>query len=259
MKDVIRTFSKEEYPVFTINDVRMLLKGRGISDGYLHLLLHNLLKNGKITRISKGIYTFHDDAAVVGFGFEPFYYGLEDALRIRHLSGQGTNPTVLTTRTVRQGVRQFKGRNYVVKRIKAEHFFGYDLVKSSGFWLPVSDVEKTVIDTVYFKSQISVELWSNLSKKIDTKKLRGYLDRYNDPEFKKEVMERVGNMRSLDYREMIERLGIKEEYVSYEDVMRLRKKGTDAGKIVRAMRDDRAKRCLVSNVGTRCSSAIPLF
>lgn len=36
-------------------------------------------------------------------------------------------------------------------------------------------------------------------------------------------------------------LGIKEKYVSYDSVMKNRKTGLDAGKIVRSMRDARAK------------------
>ena len=41
---------------------------------------------------------------------------------------------------------------------------------------------------------------------------------------------------------LAEALGIKVEYVSYEDVIRRRKKGGDSGKLIRRMRDDRANR-----------------
>ncbi len=42
--------------------------------------------------------------------------------------------------------------------------------------------------------------------------------------------------------ELMERLGVKDRYVSYEDVMRRRPKGSDAGKAIRALRYGREKR-----------------
>ena len=41
---------------------------------------------------------------------------------------------------------------------------------------------------------------------------------------------------------MAEILGIKIEYISFEDVVRMRKKGGESGKLIRAMRDARANR-----------------
>ncbi|MEM0202299.1 MAG: hypothetical protein QXR73_03925, partial [Candidatus Micrarchaeaceae archaeon] len=76
---VMEKLSKPEFPVFTVSDVKLLLRDRKISANYLYLMLHNLLKKNKIKRITKAIYTFHDDVVVVGFAFQPFYYGLEDA------------------------------------------------------------------------------------------------------------------------------------------------------------------------------------
>lgn len=177
MKELIGTFSKDEYPVFTSKDAALAMKAKGISLGYLNLMLHNLVEQGRITRITKGVYTFHDDAAVVGFAFQPFYYGLESALWLRGISGQGANFVVMTPRSVRSGIRDFKGRNYRVQKIRPSMVFGYGLVRYGRVWLPVSDIEKTVVDMVCLGHHISEELLPSIKKAIDKRALKEYLKR----------------------------------------------------------------------------------
>jgi predicted transcriptional regulator of viral defense system len=192
---VRKEFGSVGFPIFTMADVRLFLKSKGASYAYARLMLHNLLKKGEITRLTKGIYTFHHDVTVVGFAFRPFYYGLEDALMIRRLSLQGMNPLVLTTRNVRTGVRQFKGRNYVVYRIPKERFFGYSLVKYGDFWIPVSDVEKTVIDMLCMSGGIRDELWPGIMEVLDMKRLRLYLKNYKG-KLREKVLKEVSAHKS---------------------------------------------------------------
>jgi predicted transcriptional regulator of viral defense system len=190
VNDIRERFSSPNFPIFKARELRTM----GVGAGYSKRLVHMLLSKKEITRITRGVYTFHDNLNVVGFAFAPFYYGLEDALRIRGLSEQGTNPIIVTRRNVRAGVRQFKGSNYVVHRIGKEFFFGYDLMKVGDFWIPVSDVEKTVIDMVYFKDHIRDELWPGLIKAISMKKLKGYLKRYK-PRFREKVLSTIKEMK----------------------------------------------------------------
>jgi len=184
---VRQKLSTDAFPVFSISDLRIALKDKGISNDYLYILIHTLLKKKEIIRITKGVYTFHDDAAVVGFAFKPFYYGLENALAIRGISGQGMNFTIITSRSVRVGNRNFNGRNYSISRIDKRLLFGYDLVKYSRFWLPVSDIEKSAIDMVYFRYVIRDELLDGIRENIDKKKLNKYLEYYK-PDFKLRVL-----------------------------------------------------------------------
>lgn len=164
-------------PAFTITDLRVFLGRKGIGKGYLHLLVHNLLAKGELKRISRGAYTFRDESQVVGFGFRPFYYGLQEALSLRNMWEQETNPVVITPRKVRSGVRSFDGANYVIRRISRSMFFGFEMAKYADFWIPVSDVEKTLIDFVYFRQQPGTEAAAELKKRTDRKKLDGYLKR----------------------------------------------------------------------------------
>ena len=172
-KELRRRLSSQ--PAFTIADAGRLFPKA--SRAYLCLLLHNLCKRGDIFRISSGIYSFHDDTTVSGFAYSPFYYGLQNALSIRGLWEQETNPVVITPRHVRTGRRVFCGANYIVRRIGRPLFFGYETMQYSGLWVPVSDVEKTFIDMAYFHQPLTDELLAEFKQRVDKKKLDTYLEK----------------------------------------------------------------------------------
>ena len=53
--------------------------------------------------------------------------------------------------------------------------FGMDMIRYSDFWVPVSDVEKTLIDFVYFGEFIPKDTLLRIRRSINTEKLREYL------------------------------------------------------------------------------------
>lgn len=178
--DYIRShFNDPKSPVFTIQELKAVLGLKGISSAYLKRLINYLIKRGEIVRIGKGVYTFHDEITVVGFAFRPFYYGLENALTIRRLWEQGTNPIIITPNNVRRGIRKFGRGNYGVLHIRRDLFFGYDFIQSGGLWVPVSDYEKTLIDFIYFNHYLRKDTLKALRLKIDKEKLVSYLKHYN--------------------------------------------------------------------------------
>ncbi|MGI0141946.1 MAG: type IV toxin-antitoxin system AbiEi family antitoxin domain-containing protein [Candidatus Micrarchaeales archaeon] len=185
--DAIRKeFNNSDFPVFTLTDMKVLLSGKHISPAYLKMLVNHMLKSRTIRRISRGVYTFHNDIAVVGFAYRPFYYGLEDALSYRNLWTQATNPVVVTPNGVREGIRKFGGGNYMVKRVKPKLFFGFNFIRYYDFWIPVSDFEKTLIDLIYYKHGIRKEALKPLAQAIDKARLDEYLKQYSNA-FKKKV------------------------------------------------------------------------
>jgi len=193
--DLKDRFFKANFPVFRISDIRLSFSRTGIKDNYLYLMLHNMERRKEITRIIRGVYTFHGDVNVVGFAFQPFYYGFEDALSIRGISLQGTNPIVVTLRNVRQGVRTFRGRNYLIRRIPQNLLFGYSMVKRGEFWIPVSDIEKTVIDMLYFDDYIRDELWPGILEQLEMERLNDYLKRYKK-EFRGKMLKTIKEERA---------------------------------------------------------------
>ncbi len=162
-------------PSFSIADVRRLLPKA--SHSYVSLMLHNLEKRGDIHRISRGIYSYSDDAIVAGFAFRPFYLGLQDAMSIHGIWEQETNPVVVSPRKVRSGLRKYANGNYTVRRISRKLFFGYETLKYSGFFVPVSTVEKTLIDLVHYRQHIPADAQNEFRKRVKKKELNELLKR----------------------------------------------------------------------------------
>ena len=133
---------------------------------------------GKIKRLAKGCYTAHEDTSLAVFCFKPAYLGLQDALSIHNLWEQERIPVIITVRKVRNDIRSISGANALIRRIDKKYFFGYAYIKQGDFYFPVSDVEKTFIDMVYYNENISNELVASIKKRIDRKKLKSYLKRY---------------------------------------------------------------------------------
>lgn len=168
-----QAFARE--PAFTMGDLRRLLPEA--SPAYLYLLVHHLKAKHALFKLGRGVYSFSDDPMVVGFAFRPFYYGCQEALSVHGLWEQETVPVVVTTRTVRAGRRSFSGAGYVVRRISRQMFFGFQTHKYGKFWVPVSDVEKTLIDLVHMRQPLSEELMGEFRQRVDRDKLEKCLER----------------------------------------------------------------------------------
>src|SRR3989344_334379 len=173
MADFISHFEKRA--IFSMRDARIFMKARGASVGYLHFLIHYLLKKGKLKRLAKGSYTFREDVMAAGFAFSPFYYCLHQALSLKNALSQAANPVIITTRKIRPGVRGIMGTNVVVRRISPKMFFGFEMKEHYGLFIPVSDTEKTFIDFIYFRQKIHADTMQFFIKRIDRKKLDKYL------------------------------------------------------------------------------------
>jgi len=162
-----------ESPVVHIASVSRLVK----STGYAYLLMNYLVKRGEARRITRGFYTIHEDPALLVYCLKPAYLGLQDAMSVHGLWEQETVPVVITCRKVRSGLRTVMGQNVVIRRISKRYFFGYDYVERGGFHLPVSDVEKTLIDLVHF-GEMRPELAEEFRVRVNRERLRTYLCAY---------------------------------------------------------------------------------
>jgi predicted transcriptional regulator of viral defense system len=174
----------EKTPVIRVKDVEMIVKNKD----YSNLLIHNLVKKGKIKRVSKGWYTPYEDPVVAVFCYKPAYIGLQEALSLHGIWEQETNVVIVTTKKVRTGTRKILESNVIFHRINQKYFFGIELIKYENFFIPVSDLEKTFIDFFYFKEVPSKEVLNEIKKKINRKKVINYLKHY-PPKFRKRLQE----------------------------------------------------------------------
>ena len=171
--DAVRRFISST-PAFRAKDVEVLTGDRG----YALLALHNLERKGEVHRVTRGWYSAGEDPTVAVSAFSPAYLGLQDALSLRGAWEQETNVVIVTCSKAKPGVREALGSRIVVHRIDPEYFFGFDFLPYGKAAVPVSDVEKTLIDLVYFGESPGREVLRRLLGRSDEGVLRGYLERY---------------------------------------------------------------------------------
>jgi len=160
-------------PVANLQSISALIGDKN----YAYVAMNHLLKRGEVRRITRGYYTIHDDPSLLVYCLKPAYIGLQDAMSFHNLWEQETSPIIITGRRVRSGIRKVMGHNVLVRRISNEYFFGYEHHKHDDFSLPVSDVEKTFVDMVYF-GEMKKSVVKNFKMRIDRKKLEKYLRKY---------------------------------------------------------------------------------
>lgn len=175
----------ERTPVFDTKSVTRLVGNAK----YTYVLLNHLLRKGEIKRLTKGYYTIHEEPTLIVYCLKPAYLGLQDAMSFHNLWEQETMPIVLTVRKVRIGIRHVFGNNVMIRRLSPKHFFGYDYHTVDGLHLPVSDIEKTFIDMVYF-NELRNDMVRPFKRKINKKKLQEYLKKY-DKKFADKVLRMI--------------------------------------------------------------------
>jgi len=176
LNEVMEFFKKT--PVVSTRDIRLIINKNITRKNYTHLLVHNLIKSGRVKKVVKGFYTVHDDSTVAVFCFKPAYIGLQDALSLHNLWDQESNAVIITAKKVRSGVRRILDSNVVVHRINPRYFFGSELIKYGNFYVSVSDVEKTLIDFVYFKEPLDKEVLKEIKRRVEKEKINKYLKHY---------------------------------------------------------------------------------
>src|SRR3989344_9543144 len=162
----------QKTPIINLNSLKKIL---GDSQDYVYLLINKMLEHGEIKRITRSYYSIYDDPTLAVFCFKPAYLGLQNALSIHNLWEQETNVVILTTKKVRTGIRSIFGNNVLIRRVTSKFFFGFEYIKYGDFYVPVSDIEKTFLDLIYFNQPLSRETLRNICNRVDRKKLEGYL------------------------------------------------------------------------------------
>lgn len=169
----------KETPTFNMADVKKFLEYKGSTSAYSGIFIKLMIKGGRVYKVTKGVYTLYRNIEVVGFPFYPFYYGLGFALTKHRLWKQQANPYVITTKNVRRGSRVAFGSNFAVSKISKNMFFGYYYTKGLNFYYPISDIEKTLIDCIYYNLNLEDYVYADIFGRLDNKKINKYLKRCN--------------------------------------------------------------------------------
>lgn len=176
LKKLMDLFAKSQ--VVTFSSIQRVITQEKKKNQYAKQFVRNQIKQGRIQRLTRGLYTSRDEASLLVYGLQPAYLGLQDALSFHDVWEQETIPIIITTRKVRQGIRKVLGTNVFIRRIKKEYFFGVEYRTTGTLYLPYSDLEKTFLDMLYFRERMDKGIITNILKKINKKKLFDYTKLY---------------------------------------------------------------------------------
>jgi len=169
-------------PVFRSRDIEKIIGNKE----YSQLTLHLLNRRGLIYRLQKDCYSRYSDPTLTVCCFKPAYIGLQEALSLHGLWEQETITIITTVRKVRVGIRNILGNNVLIKRIHPQYYFGIELLEYDGTYIPISNIEKTIIDMIYFNQPIDKEIYRQAKRKIDKEKLMKYINKY-PPNIRKKI------------------------------------------------------------------------
>ncbi|MEK6894209.1 MAG: hypothetical protein AABX10_01985 [Nanoarchaeota archaeon] len=167
----------DKSPVVDFKSIERIV-GKSKKSSYAKLLIFNLIRSSKISKIGKGVYTKYNELSLAVFSFKPAYLGLQTALSHHKIWEQETIPVILTAGKFRVGIRSLMNGNILLRKTDKKYLFGVEYTKEGDFYLPYSDLEKTLIDMVVFNQKMDKDHLNNIKNKINNKKLLNYLKKY---------------------------------------------------------------------------------
>lgn len=203
------------------SDIRKSLKGK-YSVSTLKKKIYELKKNGWLVPLKRGLYFVSDIASrgfvsvspfvIAGTFVEDSYISLDSAFSFYNLFEQMLRTT--------SSVTVFKPRRYMFQenvyqymKINKKLYFGYKTEEREGYYFKIAELEKAVLDYLYFKNDtysvdMLIEILGKAKNILDIKKMIGYAGEY--PQATKRKLGFILDSLKLDTEELyglIERKG----------------------------------------------------
>ena len=177
--------------VFSLRDINNIFPDANVAT--LKNNLTNWLKRGYIERLKRDLYACVEpvleseisDFYIANKLYVPSYISLETALShyniIPEIAAQVTSVTTKSS-------REFKNRHgvFMYRSCKKRAFTGYRIVSYEGYKVLIADMEKALVDFLYFKLRhgLSIDFDEerfdeDILKRIEWKKAREYAELFN--------------------------------------------------------------------------------
>lgn len=184
----------QEYPVFSVKDIEMRFPT------FDNRRLVEWQNKGYLIKIIRGYYCFRQRKKDLNFNYfaankiyAPSYISMESGLSFYNLIPEGVfSTTSITTRNTAK-LDSILG-NFHYRHVKTSLFFGYKLVERDGFTYKIAEVEKVILDFLYFERINSIEEMEayrfnayQMKEIVDFNKLENYLMLFSSPVLDKRV------------------------------------------------------------------------
>jgi predicted transcriptional regulator of viral defense system len=175
--------------LFSLNEVIKITKQK---KEVIKSVISRLINQNKIYKIKKGFYSINkiENKFILNKVFNNTYIGLNSALEYYETTTQRYNNLDLISKNVLndQKINSFKINFH---KINEKLFFGYERKEINNQDVFISNIEKTIIDCVYFSSKIylsEINLFvKKMKTKIDLEILKTYLEKINSSSLNKRI------------------------------------------------------------------------
>ncbi|MDO8553681.1 MAG: hypothetical protein Q7S22_02650 [Candidatus Micrarchaeota archaeon] len=170
------------------------------SKAYAKLLVHRLIKSGKLSKITKGIYSASDDIFSIASNiyFPSYISGLSASYRYGITE---VIPIIITIITGKKHKR-IEHSGYKIEFIQSKKVWGYHKEGNDNEAVFIADFERLVIDVFFYPKQMGnfdeIENIFKSIEKIDVEKLKGYLKRVKSNKIYRQVGYMLEKYRGLD-------------------------------------------------------------
>lgn len=185
--------SLKDFPVFSIKDIEK------VDLSFHKQRLSEWQKKGYVKKIRQGFYTFTDLEmdekilfTIANRIYEPSYVSLETALSIYGLIPEAvygvTSVTSQNTKNIKTPVGDF-----IYRHTQPELMFGYELREHGGHHYQIAEMEKAILDFLYFNSKVNDNEsfegmrfnTSEVMEKMHMEKFNKYLSAFNNKALEK--------------------------------------------------------------------------
>lgn len=189
-KDLYKKLEKNKYYVFSFEDLRVFYTEESREN--LKKLIYRWKKKGWISSLKKGLYELTypvdfnlPDLYIANRLYYPSYVSLETALSYYSIIPE---VSMAVTSITTKSTRRFKNKHglFIYRTLKKEYFTGYSVEKQRNFDFRIAEVEKAVVDYLYFKIRydkkfnIQEERFDkSLLKGLNKEKLKRYAKLFN--------------------------------------------------------------------------------
>ena len=174
--DLIDELRKMQKVVFSVNDIAKIINK---PKKYASLFMHRLKNRGKILEIERNKYVLEGSNPYAIFSnlCYPSYISLLASFSFYWLTTQiSRNIQIMTLKPK----KKIKFEDYEVDFVKLpqKRFFGYSRERTFNGFIFIADIEKAIIDSLYFQKCVALDEVQNALresiKKIDQKKMIKY-------------------------------------------------------------------------------------
>ena len=179
--DFVAKIKAKKIVLFSPRDVQTVF---GVSKIAATFLLHRYSKGGIVVRVKRGLYSFPDalppELYLANKLYNPSYVSREFALSYHGVIPENVYEiTSVTTKATRRF--ETVGKIYSYRRIKKAAFAGYIVEKQRGFTFRIADIEKSFVDSLYYRVLFNKKPISRFDKtKIDKNKALKYAGLFNN-------------------------------------------------------------------------------